>query len=62
MSGLALALVFSSIVCVVVGVTSIAVAVRERGRGSAAWAWLLPGAAGVLLLVGCAVRLVVVAA
>ena len=62
MSGLALALVFSSIVCVVVGATSIAVAVRERGRGSAAWAWLLPGAAGVLLLVGCAVRLVVVAA
>ena len=63
MSGLALALLFSSIVCVAVGATSIAVAARERGRGSAAWAWVLPGAAGILLLlVGCAVRLLIVAA
>ena len=62
MSGIALALLFSSIVCVAVGATSIAVALRERGRGSATWAWMLPGAAGVLLLVGCAVRLIVLAA
>ena len=62
MSGIAFALLFSSIVCVTVGATSIAVTFRERGRGSAAWSWMLPGAAGVLLLVGCAVRLVVLAA
>ncbi|QIN77992.1 hypothetical protein GBA65_05065 [Rubrobacter marinus] len=62
MSGIALALLFSTVVCVAVGATSIAVAVRERGRGSAAWAWLLPGVAGVVLLVGCAVRLVLIAA
>ena len=62
MSGIALALLFSSIVCVAVGATSIAVASRERGRGSATWAWMLPGVAGVLLLVACAVRLVVLAA
>ena len=61
MSAVAFVLLLSSIVCVAVGATSLAVAVRERGRGAAAWAWLLPGVAGVLLLVGCAVRLVVVA-
>ena len=61
MNGLAIALLFSSIICVAVGATSIAVAFRERGRGSATWAWMLPGVAGVLLLVGCAVRLVVLA-
>lgn len=52
-------LLLSSIVCLAVGATSIAVAIRERGRGSAAW--LLPGVAGVLLLVGCAIRLIVLA-
>lgn len=60
MSGTSYALLFSTITCLVVGSVSIAVAVRERGRGSAMW--LLPGAAGVLLLAGCAVRLVVIAA
>lgn len=55
-------LLFSSIVCAAIGATSIAVASRERGRGSATWAWLLPGVAGVLLLVVCLVRLIVVVA
>lgn len=62
MSAISYVLLFSSIVCAAVGAISIAVAARERGRGSAAWAWLLPGVAGVLLLVGCLVRLVVVIA
>lgn len=61
MSGASYVLLFSSLVCAAVGAMSIAVAARERGRGSAAWAWLLPGAAGVLLLVGCLVRLIIVA-
>lgn len=60
MSGTAYALLFSTIMCIAVGAVSIAVAVRERGRGSAAW--MLPGAAGVLLLVGCVVRLIFIAA
>lgn len=59
MSGTAYALLFSTIMCIVVGGVSLAVAARERGRGSAAW--LLPGAAGVLLLVACTVRLIVIA-
>ena len=58
MSAAAYVLLISSVVCLAVGATSLAVAVRERGRGSATWAWTLPGAAGVLLLVACAVRLV----
>ena len=62
MSGASYVLLFSSLLCVAVGATSIAVAVRERGRGSALWTWLLTGTAGVLLLVGCAVRLAVIAA
>ncbi len=61
MSGAAYLLLFSSILCAVIGAMSLAVAVRERKRGSATWAWLLPGAFGVLLVVGCAVRLMVVA-
>ena len=60
MSGTAYALLFSTIMCIAVGAVSIAVAVRERGRGSAVW--MLPGAAGVLLLVGCVVRLILIAA
>lgn len=60
MSGTAYALLFSSITCLVVGAASIAVAARERGRGSAAW--LLPGVAGVLLLAGFVIRLIVIAA
>lgn len=59
MSGTAYVLLFSTIVCLAFGATSIAVAARERERGSAAWAWILPGVAGVILLVGCAVRLLV---
>jgi hypothetical protein len=61
-SGASYVLIFSSIVCAAVGVISIAVAARERGRGSATWAWLLPGVAGVLLLGGCVIRLVIVVA
>ncbi len=53
-------LLLSSIVCTVIGVMSIGIAYRELERGSAAWAWLLPGVFGVLLAVGCVVRLVVV--
>ena len=60
MSGTSYALLFSTIMCLVVGSVSIAVALRERGRGSAMG--LLPGAAGILLLVGCAGRLRVLAA
>ncbi len=54
-------LLLSSIVCTVIGVMSIAIAFRECERGSAAWAWLLPGMFGAILVVGCLVRLVVVA-
>lgn len=60
MSGTSYALLFSTIMCVVVGSVSIAVAARERARGSAAW--LLPAVAGVLLLIGGAVRLIIIAA
>ena len=52
-------LLLSSVVCAAVGALSVAVAVRERRRGSAAWP--LPAAFGVLLVVGCLVRLAVVA-
>ena len=54
-------LLFSSILCAVIGAMSIAIAVRERRRGSAPWAWLLPGVFGVLFAVGCVVRLAVMA-
>jgi len=60
-SGAAYLVLFPSILCAVIGAMSIAVAVRERRRGSAAWAWLLPGAFGILLMIGCVVRLAVVA-
>ncbi len=49
-------LLLSSIVCVVIGVLSLAVVFREIERGSRAW--LLPGVCGVLLAVGCLVRLI----
>ncbi len=49
-------LLFTSILCVLMGVLSLAVAFREIERGSRAW--LLPGVGGVLLAVGCLVRLI----
>ncbi len=49
-------LLFSSILCAVIGVLSLAVVFREIERGSRAW--LLPGLCGVLLAVGCLVRLI----
>ena len=61
MSGAACLVLFSSLLCAVIGVMSLAIAIRERRRGSAVWAWLLPGAFGVLLMIGCVVRLAVVA-
>ena len=61
MSGAAYLALFSSLLCTVIGAMSLAVATRERKRGSAVWAWLLPGVFGVLLVIGCALRLAVVA-
>jgi hypothetical protein len=60
MSGTAYVM-FSSVVCVLRSALSIGVAFRERRRGSVDWAWLLRGTAGVLLAVGCVMRLVLAA-
>ncbi len=45
-----------------IGVLSLMVARRERRRGSPAWAWMLPGVAGVVIILWGLVRLWWVAA
>lgn len=49
--------VLASVVGILIGVLGLIIARRERRRGSAAWAWLLPGVAGVLIILWSLVRL-----
>lgn len=49
--------IFASGLGLLIGVLSLAVARRERRRGSPAWAWVLPGAAGVILILWGLIRL-----
>ena len=62
MSGLQLAILFSAVVGLMIGVFGLMVAVREWRHGSAWWAWVLPGTFGVLLIVIGLLKLVGVAA